>query len=246
MDRSALAPDALFSCAGQVAIVTGAGTGIGRTCAEALAAAGARVALAGLADSEPERAAAELVAQGADAFGIACDVTDAAQLARLVGRDGRPMGPDRHRARQRRRRTRPARCRRLARTHGPHVRPARPRGRRARRTHAADHRRRRRGSVPHHVEPVGSAWQPRALRLRGDQGRERAARPQHRRAVGRPRHPRQCDLAGRDRDRVRRADHRRPGCRRRRDSRRHRSVGSGPRTRWPVPWSGSPPEPERS
>ena len=85
MDRSALAPDALFSCAGQVAIVTGAGTGIGRTCAEALAAAGARVVLAGLADSEPERAAAELVAQGADAFGIACDVTDAAQITQLVG-----------------------------------------------------------------------------------------------------------------------------------------------------------------
>jgi NAD(P)-dependent dehydrogenase (short-subunit alcohol dehydrogenase family) len=84
MDRSALAPASLFSCAGQVAIVTGAGTGIGRTCAEALAAAGARVVLAGLADSEPERAAAELVAQGADAFGFACDVTDAAQLRRLV------------------------------------------------------------------------------------------------------------------------------------------------------------------
>lgn len=79
-----LAPEALFSCAGQVAIVTGAGTGIGRTCAEALAAAGARVALAGLADSEPQRAAADLVAGGADAFGMACDVTDAAQLARLV------------------------------------------------------------------------------------------------------------------------------------------------------------------
>jgi NAD(P)-dependent dehydrogenase (short-subunit alcohol dehydrogenase family) len=65
MDRSALAPDTLFSCAGQVAIVTGAGTGIGRSCAQALAAAGARVALARLADSEPERAAAELTAHGA-------------------------------------------------------------------------------------------------------------------------------------------------------------------------------------
>jgi NAD(P)-dependent dehydrogenase (short-subunit alcohol dehydrogenase family) len=79
-----LAPDSLFSCAGQVAIVTGAGTGIGRACAEALAAAGARVVLAGLAGSEPERAAAELSARGFEAVGVACDVTDAAQLAHLV------------------------------------------------------------------------------------------------------------------------------------------------------------------
>lgn len=84
MDRSALAPASLFSCAGQVAIVTGAGTGIGRACAEALAAAGARVVLAGLADSAPERAAADLVGLGLDAVGVVCDVTDAAQLGRLV------------------------------------------------------------------------------------------------------------------------------------------------------------------
>lgn len=80
-----LSPGALFSCAGQVAIVTGAGTGIGRACAEALAAAGARVVLAGLADSYPEAAAAELVAHGREAFGVECDVTDAAALRDLVG-----------------------------------------------------------------------------------------------------------------------------------------------------------------
>jgi NAD(P)-dependent dehydrogenase (short-subunit alcohol dehydrogenase family) len=84
MSSSDLAPDRLFSCAGQVAVVTGAGTGIGRACAEALAAAGARVVLAGLADSEPERAAAELVDRGAEAIGIPCDVADAAQLRTLV------------------------------------------------------------------------------------------------------------------------------------------------------------------
>ncbi len=111
MNRSALAPDALFSCAGQVAIVTGAGTGIGRACAEALAAAGARVVLAGLADAEPERAAAELVDQGCEAIGVVCDVTDAAQLADLVATTRQQVGPDRHRARQRRRRARPARRR---------------------------------------------------------------------------------------------------------------------------------------
>ena len=81
---SPLAPAALFSCAGQVAIVTGAGTGIGRTCAEALAAAGARVVIAGLPASQPEVAAAELVEQGHEAVGAECDVTDAGQLSRLV------------------------------------------------------------------------------------------------------------------------------------------------------------------
>jgi NAD(P)-dependent dehydrogenase (short-subunit alcohol dehydrogenase family) len=79
-----LSPATLFSCAGQVAIVTGAGTGIGRACAEALAAAGARVVMAGLGSSEPERAAADLVARGFEAMGVECDVTDAAQQRLLV------------------------------------------------------------------------------------------------------------------------------------------------------------------
>lgn len=71
----------LFSCVGQVAIVTGGGSGIGRASAEALAAAGAQVVIAGLAESSPEAAAAEI---GSGALGVACDVTDAASLAALV------------------------------------------------------------------------------------------------------------------------------------------------------------------
>lgn len=89
---SPLTPASLFSCAGQVALVTGAGTGIGRTCAEALAAAGARVVLAGLPDSRPARAAAELDDQGLEAVGVECDVTDAAQLADLVAMTLRRWG----------------------------------------------------------------------------------------------------------------------------------------------------------
>jgi NAD(P)-dependent dehydrogenase (short-subunit alcohol dehydrogenase family) len=84
MSDSPLAPANLFSCAGQVAIVTGAGTGIGRVCAEALVAAGARVVLAGLSASHPQRAAAEIVTRGGEAVGVDCDVTDAGQLADLV------------------------------------------------------------------------------------------------------------------------------------------------------------------
>ncbi|GAA1943068.1 SDR family oxidoreductase [Microbacterium deminutum] len=77
-----LAPERLFSCAGQVAIVTGAASGIGRACAEGLAGAGARVMLAGLGDLES--VADELTAQGAEVGHFTCDVTDAEQLAALV------------------------------------------------------------------------------------------------------------------------------------------------------------------
>jgi NAD(P)-dependent dehydrogenase (short-subunit alcohol dehydrogenase family) len=76
--------ESMFSCAGQVAIVTGGATGIGRGCAEALAAAGARVVIAGLSSSGPEDAAAELAAVGGTAVGVSCDVTDAAALRELV------------------------------------------------------------------------------------------------------------------------------------------------------------------
>ncbi len=85
MDDDALPPlhpSRLFSCAERVAIVTGAATGIGRACAEALAAAGARVALVGLGDVAG--AADDLVAQGADAIALVADVTDAAQLRAAV------------------------------------------------------------------------------------------------------------------------------------------------------------------
>lgn len=92
-ELSSLAPARLFSCEGTVAIVTGGASGIGAACAAALAAAGARVAVVGLGSSAPAEAAAELVAQGADALGVACDVTNAADLARAVetvtGRWGR-------------------------------------------------------------------------------------------------------------------------------------------------------------
>lgn len=77
-------PERLFSCEGQVALVTGGASGIGFACAAALAAAGANVVVAGLPHSDPRAAAAAIVADGGVAVGVECDVTDDAQQARLV------------------------------------------------------------------------------------------------------------------------------------------------------------------
>jgi NAD(P)-dependent dehydrogenase (short-subunit alcohol dehydrogenase family) len=82
--ESPLRPSQLFSCAGQVAIVTGGTSGIGLATVEALAAAGARVLLAGVAPADPEGVAEALVARGLEVAGIVSDVTSAESPAALV------------------------------------------------------------------------------------------------------------------------------------------------------------------
>ena len=76
-------PD-LFAVHGQVAIVTGAGRGIGRACALALAQAGADVALAARTAADLESVAGEVRAAGRRAVVVPCDVNDDASLDRLV------------------------------------------------------------------------------------------------------------------------------------------------------------------
>ena len=66
-----------FSLEGRTALVTGAGRGIGRACALALAEAGAEVWLCSRTRDELEQAAAEIKAAGGAARAWACDVTDA-------------------------------------------------------------------------------------------------------------------------------------------------------------------------
>jgi hypothetical protein len=70
---------------GKVAIVTGAGLGIGRGIAAVLAREGARVVVANR-DRRPtgEEAAAAIRAQGGEAIAIRCDVSDESDVRRLV------------------------------------------------------------------------------------------------------------------------------------------------------------------
>ena len=64
-----------FSLEGRTALVTGAGRGIGRACAAALAGAGAEVWLAARTREEVEAASAEIREAGGKAHGVALDVT---------------------------------------------------------------------------------------------------------------------------------------------------------------------------
>lgn len=83
-------PDTL---AGEVAIVTGGGRGIGRAIACELAAAGASVAVTARSASEVEETV-RLIADGAgSAIGIPCDVADLAAVERLVSDVTRDLGP---------------------------------------------------------------------------------------------------------------------------------------------------------
>lgn len=69
---------------GQVALVTGAASGIGRACAERLAAEGAKVVLTDIQAAEGEAVAEQIRGAGGQALFLEHDVTDEAQWEQVI------------------------------------------------------------------------------------------------------------------------------------------------------------------
>jgi 7-alpha-hydroxysteroid dehydrogenase len=81
-----------FRLDGRVAIVTGAGKGIGAGCAKALAEAGADVVCAARTQSDIDAVAEQVRALGRRALAVATDVTVTEQLEALVARTAGELG----------------------------------------------------------------------------------------------------------------------------------------------------------
>lgn len=69
---------------GKVAIVAGAGRGIGRAAAKLFAAEGAKVAVLSLTPANVDAVVADIEAAGGAALGVVCDITDADQIKAAV------------------------------------------------------------------------------------------------------------------------------------------------------------------
>lgn len=77
---------------GKVAIVTGAGRGIGRAVAKLFAAEGAKVAVLSITPKNVDSVVADITALGGIAIGIPCDVGDAKQLKYAIEKVANTFG----------------------------------------------------------------------------------------------------------------------------------------------------------
>jgi NAD(P)-dependent dehydrogenase (short-subunit alcohol dehydrogenase family) len=82
-----------FDLAGEVALVTGASSGIGRHLAQLLAAAGAKVALAARRADQLEAAAGEISSSGGQGLPIVCDVTRSESVVAAIMTAENELGP---------------------------------------------------------------------------------------------------------------------------------------------------------
>jgi NAD(P)-dependent dehydrogenase (short-subunit alcohol dehydrogenase family) len=75
-----------YDFTGQVALVTGAGSGMGLVTAQAFAASGAAVVLSDINEAAVATATEALTAAGHQAMAVTCDVSDESQVAAMINR----------------------------------------------------------------------------------------------------------------------------------------------------------------
>jgi len=78
---------------GRVAIITGAGQGIGREIARVLAEEGVKIGVNDFFQDRAERVAQEITARGGLAIGVQADVTDLDQVREMVRKIAETLGP---------------------------------------------------------------------------------------------------------------------------------------------------------